>query len=329
MLAFGFLFINCFLISCEDKISNLDALINSTYLPTRKFESSFPYISGDTVRECCNHILDVTVKFDPKDVKLGDTVFVMVNFLEHFFDLYHPRITQKYILVTHHFFDESDDPVPGKFVSYLDDPKIMGWFSHNIDIKFHPKMHSMPIGISNAHYRPNNKKLFDEGIEKYKDKVHKNRLLFMGFTINTYAKEREKVFNIFKNKSFCTNINNLELTHSREWGINLLNSFDQFLLDLAKHKFILSPRGNGLDCFRTWEALLMGCYPIVISSTLDPLFSDLPVVIINDWQEITEEFLEKKYLEMVNKKYNWNKLYMPYWINKFNALKENFKNNEI
>ena len=40
--------------------------------------------------------------------------------------------------------------------------------------------------------------------------------------------------------------------------------------------FWLSPRGNGLDCHRTWEALYLDIIPIVWHSTLDPLYRKPP-----------------------------------------------------
>ena len=57
--------------------------------------------------------------------------------------------------------------------------------------------------------------------------------------------------------------------------------------------FQVSPHGNGLDCFRTWESLYLGTIPIVKSSSLDPLYEDhrLPVVIVKSWAEITPQNL--------------------------------------
>jgi hypothetical protein len=40
-------------------------------------------------------------------------------------------------------------------------------------------------------------------------------------------------------------------------------SFDEFLEDLATHKFVLCPTGNGLDCYRTLETIYMGAVPIM------------------------------------------------------------------
>lgn len=51
--------------------------------------------------------------------------------------------------------------------------------------------------------------------------------------------------------------------------------------------FEACPRGNGIDTFRRWEALLLGTLPIVRTSTLDPLYAQFPVVIIEDWREVT------------------------------------------
>lgn len=52
------------------------------------------------------------------------------------------------------------------------------------------------------------------------------------------------------------------------------------------HAVVISPHGRGLDCYRTWEALFMGCIVAVKRSPLDGLYEGLPVVILDDWREI-------------------------------------------
>lgn len=56
----------------------------------------------------------------------------------------------------------------------------------------------------------------------------------------------------------------------------------------ARHAFVLSLRGNGLDCHRTWEALYLGSIVITRASSLDPLFDGLPVVRVKSWDEICD-----------------------------------------
>ena len=48
----------------------------------------------------------------------------------------------------------------------------------------------------------------------------------------------------------------------------------------SQYQFILSPHGAGIDCFRTWEALVLGCIPIVKKSHISELFQDLPVIAV-------------------------------------------------
>lgn len=55
----------------------------------------------------------------------------------------------------------------------------------------------------------------------------------------------------------------------------------------TRHAFVVSPHGGGLDCYRTWEAVLMGAIPIVRRSAVDPVYDGFPVVSVDDWSEIT------------------------------------------
>ena len=84
-------------------------------------------------------------------------------------------------------------------------------------------------------------------------------------------------------------------------------------------KFVLSPRGAGIDCHRTWEVLAVGRIPIVLSSAIDELYEDLPIVVVKSWDGINKEFLQKQYdiyLQKVkNNNYNMKKLSLEYWTN--------------
>lgn len=90
----------------------------------------------------------------------------------------------------------------------------------------------------------------------------------------------------------------------------------------SEYMFGVSPHGNGLDCYRTYEMLLLGCIVIVKTSSLDILYEDLPIVIINEW----DECLDKSNLQIWFDKYNKfrnrekiiEKLKWKYWFNKYN-----------
>jgi hypothetical protein len=95
----------------------------------------------------------------------------------------------------------------------------------------------------------------------------------------------------------------------------------EYWKECSNYKFVLSPHGNGLDCIRTWEALCLGCIVIVKKSAIDNLYDDLPVVIVNEWNEVNEQFLQKIITSFSEKQFNLNKLTMNYWIEKINDMK--------
>jgi hypothetical protein len=85
----------------------------------------------------------------------------------------------------------------------------------------------------------------------------------------------------------------------------------------SKYAFVLSPHGNGLDCHRTWEALCLGCIPIVKTSALDPMYVGLPVLILDDWYQANETMLAQKLEELTplfSSPECQEKLHLNYWM---------------
>lgn len=81
--------------------------------------------------------------------------------------------------------------------------------------------------------------------------------------------------------------------------------------------FVLSPRGYGLDCHRTWEALSLGSAVIATSDAfLHELYEDLPVIQIANWADVTAENLQRWHAEISARwwSYNFAKLRQDYWL---------------
>jgi hypothetical protein len=87
----------------------------------------------------------------------------------------------------------------------------------------------------------------------------------------------------------------------------------------GEYVFVLSPHGMGLDCHRTWEALALGHIVLTPSSSLDPLYVDLPVVALKSWSEITPENLERWMAQYSNGGSNQEKLRSSYWVNEMRS----------
>lgn len=83
---------------------------------------------------------------------------------------------------------------------------------------------------------------------------------------------------------------------------------------LPEYKFVISPEGNGIDCHRHYEALMAGCIPIVERNPLiKHKYRGCPILFTSDYSEITEEYLEARYAEMIDTEYDFSRLFMEYY----------------
>ena len=90
----------------------------------------------------------------------------------------------------------------------------------------------------------------------------------------------------------------------------------------AEYAFAVCPHGNGLDCHRQWEALCLGCIPIVKTSSIDAEYKNLPVLIVSDWSEVNQALLDSTIQEFGQKQFDMDRLLLSYWMNQINAYKK-------
>ncbi len=261
-------------------------------------------VTGDAFRAFANHAFDeLDSPLIPETVLEGHTVFVRTDYLSKFFEEMHPRIENPYILITHN----SDDPVPGPFKSHLDDPKILAWFGENAEEE-HPKLIPVPMGCANFNW-PNGNQKYLKNVQE--NKPPKQHLLHLGLTIQTNYKERWPIFKQLCNTPYCYR--------------TVKKMYEGYLSDVASSAFEIAPRGIAWDTYRLWESLYVGTIPIVRTSPLDELYSGLPVLIIKDWKEVTDDFLRKKEAEMQNQTYHLEKLSMEYWKTLINSYRDTYR----
>ncbi len=76
----------------------------------------------------------------------------------------------------------------------------------------------------------------------------------------------------------------------------------------------VSPHGNGLDCHRTWEGLVLGQVVIVPSSSIDPLFEGLRVVPVSSWSACTQGNVRRWVAELAELPHPAPALTSDHWI---------------
>ena len=185
---------------------------------------------------------------------------------------------------------------------------ILKWYGQNIDSKNNNDIISLPIGLERSHWSKKryginahkHNKIYEYSIKNHK----KDKLLYINFNPNTNKIKRGWIIPYFNNKNWAP---------TRIGGIR--GNIDHYLTDCIKSYFVLCPDGNGIDCHRNWEMLYMGVIPVIEKSYFhDKIYGDLPVLIVNDFKELTKELLEEK-KSFYEKKYNREKLKFSYWEN--------------
>ncbi len=269
--------------------------------------------------DLCKHVYDPETslykftsgdRFDPASVKKGDIILIRGRKVDEFFATLDPLIAVPYILITH---GEYKDGFTSEFRHYLDNPKIIAWFTIHPTPERHPKLLTIPLGILPIKNKRDERDKQAQYLMQLR-RQEKSQLLYINFSLKTHP-DRPQIKKLFVGKSFCHFGNR---TH-----------FENYLKTMARFKFTLSPPGLGPDCYRTWEALLVGSIPIIKTSYLDYLYEDLPVLIVNSWSEVTEEYLLEKYATISKKDYNLDKLFIDYWASKIQSLQDRFIINEF
>lgn len=242
------------------------------------------------------------VTFDPRLTKPGSIIYVSNP--DRFFNEIDPLIKHPYIIITHGwtFFHKG-------YLKYIKNKKIIAWFGiqHGKIIK-HPKFYPIPIGILQEPGNYVNREEYDNAFIKFRNESEKKHLLY----INVFNAENDAITQYFAAKSYC----------KIETG-NLF-PFLKVMRNMAESKFVISLPKDPRAATRFWESLIAGSIPIVHRSQLDKLYKRLPIVIINEWGDINEEFLNTKYAEITSKKYDISKLYMEYWENKIKSVRNKF-----
>lgn len=88
----------------------------------------------------------------------------------------------------------------------------------------------------------------------------------------------------------------------------------KYFTNLPKYKFVISPEGNGIDCHRHYEALMAKSIPIVEDNPMIRVkYGNVPILYTRDYSEITQEYLEQKYAEMLDQRWDFSNLFMASW----------------
>jgi len=211
------------------------------------------------------------------------------------------------------FSDDEDNSQNsnGNREQHVPPPNIVKWYAQNAEVN-NNFVTPLPIGLC----PPWTIGVCDsEQLQKNVLDIERNKLLYLNFKNSTNHFQRSEIYNIvyentkkLKNCTFADRY--LDKSEILEYYANI-----------QQHKFILCPPGNGKDTHRTWESLYLGAIPIVEDSVMNRFFAQyFPILIVDRWYDINEEFLLKKYEEINKKSWRYDLLDCTNWLKEHSIL---------
>ncbi len=207
---------------------------------------------------------------------------------------------RNFTLVTHNSDRNADDGMVANLPA-----NVTKWFSQNV-CSDSSKVTCLPIGLENNRWFPEISKKA-KIVSHSKSSRLPSKLLYVNHAVWTNPSARQPVYDLLQNKSWATCILNSKN------GI----AFDEYVDSILDHFFIASPNGNGSDCHRTWEVLYLNRVPIVTRNgrQAEAMFEGLPVLLIDSWDQVTEDFLRSKMDYFMTSRFNgFEKLKIDYWL---------------
>lgn len=215
--------------------------------------------------------------------------------------------------------------------------------NHSSIIRGHPPhLHCLPIGIENRMYsigaRP---KRYINAMKRQlnqtkldvatRARLERKHLLLIAFTPKRRAPDRSKALDAVLLKG----VQALEEGTFYNYVPSNL-SHEKWLEAISRHKFVLAPHGHGLDTHRITEILLMGGIPVMKKSSISSCYDDtdnegptgamlrgsLPVVVVKQWSDVTEERLLQEWARIdafPRDHWDWRRLFLPQWLARIDA----------
>lgn len=253
-----------------------------------------------------------------------NSIYICTDSLIYFAENFLNDIQGSFTLVS----GDSDKPVDidllqnPAILKMLEDARLSKWYAQNL-LTEHEKIVQIPIGMD-YHTLWNFPEWCEWGLKRQSPIAQEHALLKVFESALPFEK---RLFSGYCNWHFhldrgdrqdCFAKLDKQISFVEKHPLSRISTWQR----QAEMMFVTSPQGVGVDCHRTWEALLLGCIPVIKRSSFARIFEDLPVVILNDWSEFNPTTMNDHLNMMIGKKYNYAKLFNKYWSSMINNRPE-------
>jgi hypothetical protein len=200
-----------------------------------------------------------------------------------------------FTLITHNSdYNLIEDDPDIQFV--LESPLLQCWWGQNLCF-IHPKMRLLPIGIANSMWEHGRVEYYVDVNRmvgaKYRMAGAKHRRVGDAHRVDSHIKKPHIIYYNFGIQT------NPEKRQACAAALSYLGpmlpmvSVKENIVRLANHRYCICPEGNGVDTHRIWEALYLGCVPIVLETpfirTLVHYMGHMfPIIVVKSWDHVCD-----------------------------------------
>jgi hypothetical protein len=258
-----------------------------------------PFLSGDTFSDLADYTYSKSC-FRIRDFRSNrvnsEVVFVSGEDFDAFFSEINCFRSLKVLIVGNSDRDWNNFP-------YAMPPQVKSIFLQNNSIDS-PEIHSLPIGLEN-------RRLGVNGLPSNFKKVMKGRSgleICCSKPLLTYISPTHE-----SREDLAIDFENVHYFDKR------LNAVE-YLRQISLHRFVICPRGNGVDTHRFWESLYLNAYPIVLQSNWSKLLKNqlqIPFVEVESWSSIKQTIEASNFNEFSSLEIS--SLWTDYWRSKIRS----------
>ena len=269
------------------------------------------FVSAEQLMRVCDQVWSADgrakVAIEHGQPQAGSCVYCKVDHLIGLFD--QTRQARNCVVLVS---SESDRPINKEFLERCP-PQIAHWFSTNIQTK-DDRLSALPLGLANSYCSITLKAPLIAA--QSRPFAERPCWLYVNFRTTSNPAVREPTMHHFRS------LRNADWLTVGEGGLG----FETFLNEMTSHRFVLCPPGNGSDTHRLWEALYSRTIPVALAQpAMDP-FRDLPILFVEDFRQLTRDFLASEYERITFLKWNWRKLFLPWWHERIAEQCEKLRN---
>ena len=268
--------------------------------------SSYPFISEDTFRSFADHVVkNKGAQISLVKIKSGQTIFCEYANLQLLQTQVIARIKVPVILLVGNTNQGNCENIK----NLLRSEYVYKIFVQNLNEPIHGLEH-LPLGIENKWLAYGGMNVrFQNRVAKIQSRT--NRVMW-DFIIDGALEETVDIANLLLN---C------EVADRLIW-----RSLWQRRKLLASYAFVACPINNAFDTPRMWEAMYLGCVPIVQKSQITNFYEliGLPIWVVESFSDLckfNEAELAEKY-EQLRSRFGSEALWSDYWFKKVKLLAE-------